>query len=291
MTLDSHDFETALADVEAIERAQLLKELKSPNFCGYLRSTESTPEQLATQLLDLAKCFADTPVSGFHVGAVALGSSGRIYLGANLEFAGAPLSASLHAEQSAILNAWMHGEPSIERLIVSETPCGHCRQFLKELSGVEQLVIEFGGTSYTLAELLPKAFGASRKAGHGLLDSASKQLVSIRPGQGDLHQRAINAAERSYVPYSEAYAGFAITCTDGKTYGGRSAESIAFNPSVPAVTCALNQRNLSSSRDWNICAATQSQLATTVHSQYEFAETILRRITNTPVEKVLIEVA
>lgn len=291
MTLDSHDFETALAKIEANERAHLLKELKSPNFGGYLRSTECPPEQLAPQLIELAKCFADTPVSGFHVGAVAQGSSGRIYLGANMEFSGAPLSASLHAEQSAILNAWMHGEPSIERLIISETPCGHCRQFLKELSEVEQLVIEFGGSSYKLSDLMPHAFGAPRKAGHGLLDSSSKQLTSIRPGQGDLHQRAINAAERSYVPYSEGYAGFALTCTDGKTYGGRSAESIAFNPSVPAVICALNQRNLSSSRNWNICAAIQSQLATTVHSQYEFAEAILRRITNTPVEKVLIEVA
>ncbi|MGB0413911.1 MAG: cytidine deaminase [Coraliomargarita sp.] len=290
MTLDSHDFETALNNIEATERHHLLRELKSPNFCGYLRGTKQPPEQLAPQLLELAKCFAETPVSGFHVGAVALGSSGRIYLGANLEFSGAPLSASLHAEQSAILNAWMHGEPSIERLIVSETPCGHCRQFLNELSEVEQLVIEFGGAAYKLWDLLPQAFGSTRKAGHGLLDSPSKQLACIRPVQGDLHQRAINAAERSYVPYSEGYAGFALTCTDGKTYGGRSAESAAFNPSVPAVTCALNQRNLSSSRDWNICAATQSQLATAVHSQYEFAETILRRITSASVEKVLIEV-
>ena len=85
MPLESNVLETALLSIEAGEQAHLIPQLKSPDFSGYLRSGKLSPEALAPQLLELAKCFAITPVSGFHVGAIAIGSSGRIYLGANME--------------------------------------------------------------------------------------------------------------------------------------------------------------------------------------------------------------
>ena len=62
------------------------------------------------ELLPWASSFAVVPVSGFAVGAVAFGASGALYAGANLEFAGSPLGASVHAEQAAIANAWLRGE-------------------------------------------------------------------------------------------------------------------------------------------------------------------------------------
>ena len=51
-----------------------------------------------------------SPHSNFYVGAIAVGDSGNFYFGANMEFVGVPLSASIHAEQSAVMNAWIHGE-------------------------------------------------------------------------------------------------------------------------------------------------------------------------------------
>ena len=53
-------------------------------------------------LLPWAVAFAGAPVSRFRVGAVALGRSGALYAGANLELTALPLAASVHAEQAAV---------------------------------------------------------------------------------------------------------------------------------------------------------------------------------------------
>ena len=71
---------------------------------------------------------------GWICRAVALGASGRIFFGVNLEFARLPLYNSVHAEQFLVVNALHHGETEIRKLAVSEAPCGHCRQFYSELS-------------------------------------------------------------------------------------------------------------------------------------------------------------
>lgn len=88
-----------------------------------------------------------------------------------------PLCASLHAEQSAILNAWMHDEREILALHVSETPCGHCRQFMRELTKPSTLKIHCKGEGHRVEDLLPSALGEKRKKGQGLLDSALKELL------------------------------------------------------------------------------------------------------------------
>ena len=66
--------------------------------------------------------------------AVALGATGRLYVGVNLEFPGLPLHHSVHAEQFLIANAVQAGESALTRLAVSAVPCGHCRQFCSELA-------------------------------------------------------------------------------------------------------------------------------------------------------------
>lgn len=96
-------------------------------------------------LLPIAKEFAVVPVSHYHVGAVSagmevIGSGWRnLYLGANFEFANAALSFSVHAEQAAVNNAWLHGEEGIQLLAISAAPCGYCRQFLNELVTAKKL--------------------------------------------------------------------------------------------------------------------------------------------------------
>ncbi len=291
MPLEIPRIQSVLQELPEPTRQDLLHELSNSHFSGCLKHFSEAPEALAPQLIGLAKSFSLTPISGFHVGAVAIGTSGHLYLGANMEFVGVPLSASLHAEQSAVLNAWMHGEPAIETLIVSELPCGHCRQFLIELSNTAALTIIVGGKQYTLNELLPHSFGQTRQLGKGLLDSSPQNLVSIRPIDDDLAQRAVNSAQRSYTPYTGSHEGFVIECTDGKVYAGRAAECAAFNPSVLAVTSALNQRNLSCSRNFSITHCASAKLVTAISTQNGLADTLMRQITTAPIDHILMESA
>lgn len=267
-------------------------QIRSESFSGRLRGLEEAPvEVIEAALVPLARDFAQAPVSGFFVGAVALGVSGAYYLGANMEFTGVPLSASLHAEQSAVLNAWIHGESAIRGLAVSEAPCGHCRQFLRELAGGETLSLRIKGQPTTLAALLPLAFGDTPRRGEGLLDRPPRKLESSHRLESSLQRRALNAAQRGYAPYTGAPEGFALEGTNGKIFVGRSAESVAFNPSVTALVCALNARNMSASRDVSINACAHARLATSLSSQTGFSRDLLRSISGSEIQQVVLEPA
>jgi cytidine deaminase len=194
-------------------------------------------------LLAAARALAVAPISGFAVGAVALGSTGARYLGANLEFPGLPLSASVHAEQAAVANAWHHGETGVTALAVTAAPCGYCRQFLNELVDADRLGIAIGGATppTTLAALLPSAFGP-RDLGvsAGLMQPANRRLAPSRPGPLDhVDAAALAAAEASYAPYSKTYAGVALRLADASVVAGRSAENAAFNPGLAPLQAAL----------------------------------------------------
>lgn len=81
---------------------------------------------------------AYAPHSGFAVGAALLTSSGRVYLGANVE--NASWGLSICAERVALFSAITTGERGFVKLAVvadtSEpvTPCGACRQVFREFS-------------------------------------------------------------------------------------------------------------------------------------------------------------
>ena len=267
MLLTDPQIENALnvLDVDNEAATAIRSAFEAPNFSGFF---EADFVVSARSLLPLATAFSVHPISGFAVGAIATGASGKVYLGANMEFQGMPLNASLHAEQSALLNAWMHEEHAVVALSVSEMPCGHCRQFLRELSNFQSLKLDISGHSFAAKELLPHAFGEIPGAGRGLLDSRPTTLEAVRPDPDTSQQRAINAAQRSYVPYSRSPEGFILECLDGRFFAGRAAESIAFNPSVPGVLVALNQRNLSASRQVAITNATQAKLATAINTRW-----------------------
>ncbi|MEM1221280.1 MAG: cytidine deaminase [Verrucomicrobiota bacterium] len=263
--------------------------LERSDFNGCFPELAQTENLNPEQLLPLASAFSIAPVSGFHVGAIAIGPSGHGYIGANMEFVGMPLNASLHAEQSAILNAWMHGEPSIEAIYISALPCGHCRQFMCELPKRDQISIIIEGKTHMLQDLLPQPFGEARRPGESLLGNHHNPITGLSANEDALSQRAINAAERSYVPYSNTPEGFAIECADGHAYAGRAAESVAFNPSVPAVLCALNLKNLSASRSYSINRCVQTKLVTGLNSSTDFTRAVLKAISNANLETVSIE--
>jgi cytidine deaminase len=123
----------------------------------------------ASELFKAARAAMDNayaPYSKFPVGAAIRTDSGRIFAGANMENASYP--EGWCAEVSAIAHMVMAGERSIaEVAVIAEkmpriTPCGGCRQRLREFGTATTLVHlcdERGIVeTVTLGELLPKAF-------------------------------------------------------------------------------------------------------------------------------------
>ncbi|MBS0909764.1 cytidine deaminase [Tatumella sp. JGM118] len=245
-------FTTAFATLDNSLQQALKPVLDDPNFTAILQpetlqhlmtATGLDGDALALALLPLAASCAVTPISHFNVGAIARGVSGRWYFGANMEFSGATMQQTVHAEQSAITHAWLSGEEKLAAITVNYTPCGHCRQFMNELnSGLSLTVCLPDHPPRTLADYLPAAFGPADLNIHSvLMDINDQQFVP----QGDpLTQAAIRAASLSYAPYSAAYSGVALQTRDGKIYAGRYAENAAYNPSLPPLQSALILLNI-----------------------------------------------
>jgi len=114
-----------------------------------------------------ARANAYAPYSGFAVGAAIRTASGAIFSGTNVENASYPVGTC--AEAGAIASMVAAGETRIaEILIVGDgealvTPCGACRQRIREFAR-EDAKIHIAcpngvRASFTIAELLPQAFG------------------------------------------------------------------------------------------------------------------------------------
>ena len=200
-------------------------------------------------LLPLAASLSVTPVSGFQVGTVAEGGSGNIYFGANLEFLQQPLKVTVHAEQCVVTNAWHQGETRLKRLMVNEAPCGHCRQFLKELNRIDEMQIIIdrspGGeiVNCTIADLLPGAFGPDDLGVKEYLMSdvcypLTLAEVSLAENS-ELAQAALGAARRSHAPISNSRAGVALQLSSGRVVTGRYGENAAFNPGISAMEAVV----------------------------------------------------
>lgn len=235
------DLQTAIqplldsADFDGVLRPQDVARLK--------QETGLDEDALALALLPIAACCAVAPVSHFNVGAISRGVSGHWYFGANMEFEHAPLQQTVHAEQSAITHAWLHGEEKLDAITVNYTPCGHCRQFMNELNSGTAIRISLPGRAIsTLGDYLPDAFGPAD------LNITERLLTPIHHGfapQGDaLEQAAIEAANNSHAPYSHSYSGVALRSQSGKLFTGRYAENAAFNPSLPPLQAALIMMNM-----------------------------------------------
>ncbi len=106
-----------------------------------------------------------SPYSRFRVGAVLIGDDGNEYTGCNVE--NAAYGASICAEANAISTAAAHGVRKIETLAVvcldgeGCTPCGNCRQLMREFRVDTVILTDEGGepVAYALEELLPRSFG------------------------------------------------------------------------------------------------------------------------------------
>ena len=107
---------------------------------------------------------AYAPYSGFAVGAAVEAGSGTIYAGCNVE--NASYGLTLCAERVAILKAVSAGERTITALAVDSepgaTPCGACRQVLREFAPGLRVIYEGGNgerVETTIEALLPGSMG------------------------------------------------------------------------------------------------------------------------------------
>lgn len=110
---------------------------------------------------------AYAPYSKFQVGAAILADDGKIYAGCNVENAAYPVGNC--AEPSAIAAMLAGGARRIRRIYVTGpgampvTPCGGCRQRIREFADLDVEVISHGIEGeplvQTIGQLLPHSFG------------------------------------------------------------------------------------------------------------------------------------
>ncbi len=132
----------------------------------------STARQLIAAA-QAARQHAYAPYSRFAVGAAVMDAEGRIHAGANVENAAYP--QGLCAEASAIAHMVLAGGRRIVAVAVvgdapqPVTPCGGCRQKLREFAADDTPVLVAGPAGerarYTLGELLPASFGPEHLQG------------------------------------------------------------------------------------------------------------------------------
>ena len=118
------------------------------------------------ELAEAARKNAHIPYSHFAVGAAILSQEGHFYSGCNVENISYPCGSC--AETGAIASMVAGGDTQIaEILILAEgseliTPCGACRQRIKEFSSPQTLIHLANSSGVqktcTIAELLPLAF-------------------------------------------------------------------------------------------------------------------------------------
>mgnify|MGYP001010201915 CR=1 FL=1 len=134
-----------------------------------LPTTPVLPALLAAARAARARAYA--PYSGFQVGAALLDELGRIHAGCNVENAAYPQGQC--AEATAIGALVLAGGTRILAAVVvgvgvgvapsPVTPCGGCRQRLREFAADDCPVwvadLQQLRAQYTLGELLPASFG------------------------------------------------------------------------------------------------------------------------------------
>ena len=263
--------------------------LSAPGFSGQIpaatvrelvASEHKSISALMLALLPLARTYSHPPISHYQVGIVARGEGGSFYLGFNIEFPGHALGFAVHGEQAALSSAYMHGESGIVAIALSAAPCGHCRQFMNELSpdGQTEILVP-QAAPMQLSALLPMAFGPhdlGRK--EGAFPIKSTNLVSATRPADAVSQAALDAARTSYAPYSGAHSGAAIATRSGRIFQGSYIENVAFNPSLSPLQTALVQLILAGEDTTAITRVALAEINGAKISQRSATEAVLSAI-------------
>jgi cytidine deaminase len=126
--------------------------------------TRTPTDQALFKAAEAIRARAYAPYSKFSVGAAILADDGKIYSGCNIENAAYPVG-----EASAIAAMIAGGAKRITRIYVTGpgkvpvTPCGGCRQRIREFAELDVEVVSHGIDGdplvQTLGQLLPHSFG------------------------------------------------------------------------------------------------------------------------------------
>ncbi|KAJ8259454.1 hypothetical protein GJAV_G00169450 [Gymnothorax javanicus] len=129
-----------------------------------------------------AKQFAYCPYSKFRVGAALLTYDGTVFSGCNVE--NACYNLGICAERTVISKAVSEGYRTFKAIAIASdlkeefiTPCGGCRQFMREFGTDWDVFLSKPDGSYvemTVEELLPVSFGPE--------DLKSKKLLTMQHG-------------------------------------------------------------------------------------------------------------
>jgi cytidine deaminase len=115
-------------------------------------------EQLLEQATAAARS-AYAPYSSFHVGAAVLARDGRVVTGTNVE--NASYGLTICAERAALARAVAEGvrPGDVEAVAITASPCGACRQWLREFA-VDRVIFPYEGAVVVRSpgELLPESF-------------------------------------------------------------------------------------------------------------------------------------
>ncbi len=204
-TLGSEDTVIHLATDGEIKEVHLLKQLltrapapkSAEGFASTLKRHETgiglPPEDQRLKWTRAARATAYAPYSGYRVGAMLRTTTGEIYTGCNIEFG---RNDGLHGEMVAIGNMINSlgvqgrlGRTGIEEILVMGgevgdgvicTPCGKCRQFIREFTGEKAAILAAGPEDIRLrimqGELLPHSFGPDN------ILSAKRALIQAERG-------------------------------------------------------------------------------------------------------------
>ena len=129
--------------------------------------SKTQTDQALFEAAEAIRAKAYAPYSRFSVGAAILAEDGKIDSGCNIENAAYPQGNC--AEASAIAAMIAGGARRITRIYVTGpgtapvTPCGGCRQRIREFASLDVTVISHGVDGeplvQTLEQLLPHSFG------------------------------------------------------------------------------------------------------------------------------------
>jgi cytidine deaminase len=270
-------------------RTLLRQLLGDPKYSGRIPAEDAAtlasnehlgPEQLMLALIPLAQSYSQAPISNFHVGVVMRGVSGALYTGANIEIPGQCLGFAVHAEQAALASAYMHEESGVTAVAVGGAPCGHCRQFIEEMSpDGEILIVTPKNPPRKLSSILPEPFSpAALGMTHGAFPIPYTNLSSGGFSGDPLVFEALNAARRSYAPYSNSPSGVALRTSSRRIYRGSYIENVAFNPSLSPLQVALAGLIASGENYSSISGAALVEAQGASISQRAVTETVLGAI-------------
>jgi cytidine deaminase len=208
---------------------------------------ESTPDAVRLVmlgLLDAAAAIARPQISGYRVGAVGQLEGGGLVLGGNLEFPGASIHHTVHAEGFVALRSRAVGGAVTRLALSSARPCAHCRQVLAEFAWAGRLrIVDPAGHDRSLDDVYPWPFLPAALGMTGVPSQPSPETPEPAlsdPALPDDVTAVLRAAGRlAHAPYTGSGAAIALRLGDGALVPGSVLECVAFNPTIGPLQDAL----------------------------------------------------